>query len=104
MHNLGAIYENGQGVAQSYVKARDWYERAAEGGYARAQALLGAYYHSGREGVAIDFRSARMWIEKAVSQGDAGAQANLGVMHQHGQGGPQDFKRAKELYELAAAQ
>ena len=32
MNNLGNMYEHGQGVAQSYVKARDWYERAAAGG------------------------------------------------------------------------
>ena len=45
-----------------------------------------------------------MWNEKAAAQGDAKAQYNLGVMHRDGQGGPQDFTRTRELYELAAPQ
>jgi TPR repeat protein len=30
MSNLGALYHNGQGVARDYVKAREWYEKAAD--------------------------------------------------------------------------
>ena len=44
MNNLGFMYENGEGVAQSYVKARDWKEPAAEGGLAHAQNVLGSCY------------------------------------------------------------
>ena len=104
MNNLGTMYENGYGVAQSYVKARDWLERAAERGLAHAQSVLGGYYHLGSEGVAIDLPRARMWNEKAAAQGHSSAQFNLGCMHRDGKGGPQDFTRAGELYELAAAQ
>ena len=90
--NLGVMYEHGQGVAQSYVKARDWNERAAEGGVAEAQYALGSYCSLGREGVAIDLPRARMWTEKAAAQGDAGAQSNLGIMYREGQGVAQDFR------------
>jgi tetratricopeptide (TPR) repeat protein len=33
-------YENGQGVAQDYVKAREWYEKAADNGEPSANANL----------------------------------------------------------------
>ena len=38
--NLGVLYENGQGVAQDYAKAREWYEKAADKGEADAKANL----------------------------------------------------------------
>ena len=40
MFDLGVLYENGQGVAQDYAKAREWYEKAAEKGDANAKARL----------------------------------------------------------------
>src|SRR5262249_38889620 len=36
MFNLGLLYANGWGVAQDYVRAREWYEKAAANGYAEA--------------------------------------------------------------------
>jgi TPR repeat protein len=36
MTNLGLLYENGQGVAQDYAKAREWYQKAAELGEVNA--------------------------------------------------------------------
>jgi uncharacterized protein len=32
MKNLGVLYESGQGVAQDYAKAREWYQKAADVG------------------------------------------------------------------------
>jgi len=40
MHNLGAMYEHGHGVAQGYAQARGWYRRAAEAGNAPAAERL----------------------------------------------------------------
>jgi uncharacterized protein len=40
MFNLGVLYHSGQGVAQDYAKAREWYEKAAARGHARARANL----------------------------------------------------------------
>jgi TPR repeat protein len=47
--NLGDFYEE----ARDYAKAREWYEKAAEGGDARAMFFLGWLYYLGR-GVARD--------------------------------------------------
>ena len=70
MNNLGLLYDNGQGVAQDYVKAREWYEKAADKGDAGAMSNLGALYDNGR-GVAQDYAKAREWYEKAADKGDA---------------------------------
>ena len=48
MTNLGTFYEKGQGVAQDYAKAREWYEKAADKGDVepKAMANLGVLYHN----------------------------------------------------------
>ena len=40
-NNLGAMYDNGNGVLQNYTEAVKWYRLAAEQGYAGAQINLG---------------------------------------------------------------
>ena len=40
MFNLGLLYDNGQGVAQDYGKAREWYQKAAEAGNTDAKKAL----------------------------------------------------------------
>ncbi|MBQ3378207.1 MAG: sel1 repeat family protein, partial [Synergistaceae bacterium] len=40
-HNLGFMYDNGQGVRQDYQQAVYWYRKAAEQGDAGAQNNLG---------------------------------------------------------------
>src|SRR6516164_6421616 len=37
-------YHNGFGVAQDEAKSREWYEKSAHKGEARAMALLGTFY------------------------------------------------------------
>jgi TPR repeat protein len=76
MANLGKLYQYGQGVAQDYAKARDWYEKAAANGYANAMSSLGWLYQNG-QGVAQDYAKARELYEKAADQGNARAMAYL---------------------------
>jgi len=76
MVNLGALYENGPGVAQDYAKAREWYEKAAAKGEANAMANLGALYQAGL-GVAQDFAKARKWYEKAAARARQNAKKRL---------------------------
>ena len=40
MFDLGLRYDIGQGVAQDYAKAREWYEKAADKGNAYAMTRL----------------------------------------------------------------
>jgi TPR repeat protein len=101
MANLGKLYQYGQGVAQDYVKARDWYEKAAANGYANAMFSLGGLYESGA-GVAQDYAKAREWYEKSADKGEAEAMTNLGVLYEKGYGVTQDHAKAREWFEKAA--
>jgi TPR repeat protein len=101
MVNLGIIYNHGDGVAQDYAKAREWFEKAAHKGDERAMVELGVLYQSGF-GVAQDYAKAREWFERAAHKGDEGAMVGLGVLYQSGFGVAQDYAKAREWYEKAA--
>lgn len=58
--NLGAMYANGQGVAQDYAQAAACYRKAAEQGNADAQFTIGAMYGKG-QGVPQDYSQAVIW-------------------------------------------
>ena len=73
---MGVCYYNGQGVAQDYKKAVEWFSKAAEQGYASAQFNLGVCYEFGK-GVPKDDKKAVEWFSKAAEQGYASAQKKL---------------------------
>ena len=62
-----------QGLPQDYATALDWYQRAADQGFAPAQFNLGVLL-SGTDGVPADYPTALQWYRKAALQGDAEAQ------------------------------
>jgi len=101
MNSLALLYENGQGVAQDYAKAREWYEKAADKGNADAMANLGLVYLNG-EGVVQDYAKAREWFEKAAVKGEVVAMNSLALLYENGQGVAQDYAKAREWYEKAA--
>ncbi len=86
-----------------YNKAKEWYEKAAEQGYAPAQHELGELYSKG-VGVEQDYKKAAEWYEKAAEQGYAAAQYEMGKLHQKGLGVEQDYTKALEWYRKAAEQ
>jgi TPR repeat protein len=47
-NNLGNCYYRGNGVAEDYSKAVEWYRKAADQGYAAAQNNLGNCYYNGK--------------------------------------------------------
>ena len=71
-HNLGVMYEQGQGVGPDYKEAVKWYRRAAEQGVAAAQHNFGLIYVHG-QGVAQDDLRAYMWFNLAARDGDENA-------------------------------
>jgi len=101
-HNLGLMYDNGQGVPQDHVAAAKWYRKAAEQGDARAQHNLGLMYYNGR-GVPQDYAQAMRWFRKAAEQGNVRGQRNLGSMYGNGEGAPQDYVQAHKWFNLAAS-
>ena len=63
------MYENGTGVSQDYVKAVEWYQKAANQGNAIAQYNLGLMYDNSK-GVRQNTAAAKKWFGKACDNGD----------------------------------
>jgi TPR repeat protein/serine/threonine protein kinase len=102
MNNLGVLYQNGQGVAQSYDKAREWFQKAADAGNPDAMNNLAELYYYGR-GVARDYTQARNWYEKAAAADNAYAMYSLGWMYEKGSGVIiRDYTQARNWYQRAA--
>jgi len=102
MRNLGLLYDNGQGVAQDYAKAREWYEKAADKGDAGAMRNLGLLYNNG-QGVAQDYAKAREWYEQAADKGDGRATAYLENLSIREVAGAGRYAEALQLQEALAA-
>ncbi|MBB5612967.1 MULTISPECIES: tetratricopeptide repeat protein [unclassified Janthinobacterium] len=79
------------------------YRRAAERGYAPAQARLAHCFMVGK-GWVQDIQRARLWYELAASENDATAMAALAGMAEHGVGQTVDAAAALNWYRLAAQQ
>jgi TPR repeat protein len=79
--SLGLKFANSEGEARDYIRAAQWYLKAAHQNHPLAQFNLGLMYASG-QGVAQNDAEAVTWIRKAAEQGDAGAQFNLGTRYQ----------------------
>ncbi|KAF9271679.1 hypothetical protein BGZ88_005747, partial [Linnemannia elongata] len=100
---LGDMYRDGEGIAQDYQAAMDWYLKAAGQGHVESQYNIGKLYYHG-QGVRQDYVQAMNWCLKAASQGHALSQCKLGVHYDSGQGVPQDYALAMEWYLKAASQ
>ncbi len=75
---------------KNYIKAREWYEKAAALGNANAMCNLGVSYERGR-GVKQDYVKAREWSEKAAALGHKVAMNNLGNLYRDGKIDDDDF-------------
>ncbi len=80
---VGAMYESGLGVDQSYDEALKWYRGAAEQGLVMAQYHLGVIYETG-QGIAKNHAEAVGWYVRAAQQGYSPAQSNLGSLYLRG--------------------
>ena len=75
------IYLYGYGVEKDPKQAFSWFQRAAEGGNAKAQSNLGQMYAEGT-GVEKDLVKAYQWLTLAAQQGETNAPKMLvGVEH-----------------------
>ena len=100
---MGNACSNGIGVTKDMVAAIQWYRKAADQGYDRAQYNLGEACMSGT-GTPQDPGQAVQWWRRAANQGDAIAQFYLGRACNEGAGLPQDRVEALQWFLLAAAQ
>ena len=100
-HNLGIMYEKGEGVPKNYKTAVKWYTLAAEQGDSNAQFNLGVMYENGT-GVPENDKTALKWFTKSATQGQVDAQLKLGIIYQYALGAPMDKALAYMWYNIAA--
>lgn len=98
---LGLIYYEGTGVAQSNETAASWYQQAVDQGDALAMVRLGNLYVYS-EGVDEDLGLAFDLIQQAAAQGLPEAITDLGWMYDYGYGVRRDVYAAFGLYVVAA--
>ena len=102
MHNLGFLYERGEGIKLDLKKTVKYWRMAAEQGMASAQYNLGTSYERG-EGVAQDYAEAARLYKLAADQGHTKAEYNLGVMYYCGNGFARDIAEGIFWLKRAAA-
>jgi SEL1 protein len=94
---LGRMFLRGEGMEQSFSKARIWFTRALANGDALSQYSLGLMYLHGL-GVQQDVEKAAEYLAVAADQDLAVAQTNLGILFLD-QG---DTRTATQYFENAA--
>jgi TPR repeat protein len=104
---LAKALVNGDGVAQDFVLAAEWYEKAAAQGCVDSRHRLGKLYYVGKEGVEQDFARAVVEFRRAVEEegeegGHALAQSCLAFCYYDGQGVEKDHVQARAWYRKAA--
>ena len=90
-----------RGKRRDRVSAAKWFQRAAEGGHARARYELAVMYEEG-SGVAPDHVAAANWYRKAAQQNYAFAQYRLGRLYWYGRGVSKDYTLSAKWYRKAA--
>jgi localization factor PodJL len=99
---LAKLYETGEaGVAKDVTVARQWTQRAAEGGERKAMHNLGLYYFEGTGGPK-NLATAAQWFRKAADFGLVDSQYNLARLYEGGFGVPQSPAEAYKWYLVAA--
>lgn len=99
-NNLGGMYHAGIGVQKDYVKAMEWYQKAAEQGIAHAFYNIGDLHFRGL-GVPQSNEIAFKNYKIAASHGMAIAQNNVGVFYMNGISVEKDTVEAYMWFLLA---
>ena len=91
------MYESGKGVEKNLEQAVRWYRKAAEQGFALAQAQLGNMYVSGA-GVKQDYAAmAPSGTSKPPSKTTPMAQYMLGILYETGNGVAKDIGQGRRV-------
>jgi TPR repeat protein len=99
---LAIMNMGGLGMPKDEAQARYWALRSANGGYAKAQTMVGAMFETGTGDSPKDYRQAMEWYRKAAEQNDSPAQSGIGRLYENGQGVERDYARAAAWYRTAS--
>lgn len=100
---LGRMHESGLGVPQDSAKAVEYYQKAADQGFANAIHNLAVSYEGGELGLPEDPVKARELYAKAAESDFPNSLMALGVMAREGDGGPVDMPLAVAALSRAEA-
>ncbi len=101
LFEIATRYADGRGVNKDMKKAVEWYQKAADAGFAPAQFRIGSYYEKGT-GVERSPQKAKEFYQLAAQQGNASAMHNLAVLYAMGAAGPTDNDSAAQWFVKAA--
>ena len=99
--SLGNIFYFGKGGTKDYKKAFDFYKKAAEQGYAKAQHKLGICYYHGF-GVSKDIQKGIECCKKAANSNYVYAIHFVGYLYYHGEVVPQSYETALDYFSKSA--
>ena len=100
-YGLAKLHEKGMGVPKDLFLARDWTQKAAEGGNVKAMHDLAVYFAEG-EGGTQSYAGAAEWFRKAAEFGIVDSQYNLGILYEQGLGISPNLTEALFWFEVAA--
>lgn len=95
IYELGQRYYNGVGVDVDYVKARGYFEVAAERGSQGSNYYLGKIYYNGK-GVQTNHLKAKEYFEKSSKADNVFSTYYLGKLYYWGDGVEKDYNKANE--------
>jgi uncharacterized protein len=106
-HNLGLMYQRGEGVLQSSYWAAKFFKKACHGDKPKDIAMqacydLGFLYYIGKEnGLKRSYRNAFKLFSKACDGGNSKSCNQLGIMYLNGEGTKQNQLTAKRYFKSA---
>jgi localization factor PodJL len=100
-YELGQRYAEGRTVTRDPKLATQWFEKAANQGFAPAQYRMGSAYEKGI-GVTRDLNLSKMWYQRAADSGNTRAMHNLAVLIAEGTDGKPDYPGAANWFKQAA--
>ena len=81
MYDLSDCYYEGEGVDNNMPLAVKWMTKAADGGYVKAQAALGAAYFKGMEGLDQNYALSEKYFLLAAQKDNSEAQAAISLLY-----------------------
>ncbi|KAF9358070.1 hypothetical protein BGX26_002543 [Mortierella sp. AD094] len=99
----GVAYLEGWNIRQDYVKALDFFFKAAHRGHGPAQCRIWNIKGS-RQGVEADYSKIVERYLVEAKQGNADAQFNMGFVYEMGYGVVKNYSKSMEWYQKAADQ
>jgi serine/threonine protein kinase/TPR repeat protein len=100
MTQAGLMVSNGDGVAQDYTQAANWFQWAANSGDPAGKTCLAECYLYGT-GIKKDEHTAIDLLQQAVAGGDVRAMNLLGTCYHQGIGGTKNYEEAFKLFTRA---